>query len=125
MVEQWITNKLINSPTNSMTAAQKKDLTYFSKPTEGYDHCGIYDFVSPQGGDPPEIVGVPSEFEPWGDAIKMLNWINNNYYDGFEVVLIDDVAEKNPYKTTTNTNCFTMSQKSEKDRGYFEYNKFV
>ena len=41
------------------------------------------------------------------------------------MVIIDDVAETNPYKNTTNTACFTMKQQDKKARGYFEYNKFV
>lgn len=83
MQQQWINNKLIKTVENSITDKEKNNLENFAKPTEGYDHCGIRDHKSNVPPAGPENVAVPSEFEPWADAYKMLNWIGLDYYDGF------------------------------------------
>lgn len=97
MREQWITNKLIKTADNTLTDKERDNLKNFAKPTEGYDHCGIKDHKSPPDGIDPFNVPVPSEFEDWADVYKMLNWIGLDYYDGFQIVLIDDISKENPY----------------------------
>jgi len=122
MSEMWISNKLLDSYDNTIPEKDRKNITKFSEPTIGYDHCGINDYKSPEDPLDPEPIPIPSRFEPWSDAVKMLNWMGLDFHEGFRIVLIDDISPTNPYKETTNINCFTTMEKNKDSRGYFHYN---
>jgi hypothetical protein len=104
------------------------NLTRFGEPTKSFDHCGINDIKS-EGTEepgPPESVGLPSEFDPWKDAVEMLNWLEYEFMEGFRFVLIDDVSSKedNPYSEDTDVRCFSMHHHNEASRGSFKYDRF-
>lgn len=123
MVKQWIDNRIIDPAANKSSSEEKADLEKFSKPTEAFDHCGIMDHKSVEAPAPPEPVALPSEFEPWSDAYKMLNWLQLFGYDGFQIVIVDDInidketGKSLSYDQTKNLNtnsafnCFTMGNK--------------
>jgi hypothetical protein len=36
---------------------------------------------------------MPSKFKEWSDAAKMLNWLGIDFFEGFKVVIIDDMTK--------------------------------